>query len=65
MPTDSTPRPMLGEILVKTGLITRADLNDALDEQRQTKQRLGEILIQRGRLGFAMLGWALSHQQPA
>jgi len=55
-------RPMLGEILVKSGVISRADLNAALEEQRGSHERLGEILVRRGRLGHSMLGWALSQQ---
>lgn len=60
-------RPLLGQILVRTGLITREDLDVALEEQRASEGqlKLGEILIRRGRIGFHMLGWALSHQHPA
>ena len=55
-------RPMLGEILVKTGLISSDDLSAALSEQRESGGRLGEILVARGRLGHSLLGWALKHQ---
>jgi type IV pilus assembly protein PilB len=60
------PRRHLGDILVKTGLISLEDLEAALVEQRLTggEQRLGEILLRRGRIGFATLGWALSRQSP-
>lgn len=66
MSTSSGPRPMLGQILVKTGLISAEDLASALAEQRQSggEQRLGEILFRRGRIGFASLSWALSRQSP-
>lgn len=59
-------RPMLGEILVKTGLISADDLAAALAEQRQSggTSRLGEILYRRGRIGFSMLTWALKAQTP-
>ena len=56
----------LGEILVKTGLISAEDLALALEEQRQTggNTLLGEILCRRGRIGYAMLKWALTAQSP-
>ena len=62
----ASKRPMLGEVLVKTGLISTEDLNAALEEQRQSggTMRLGEILCRRGRIGFHMLGWALKVQEP-
>lgn len=60
-------RPLLGEILVKTGMISIEDLEAALEEQKASEgtQRLGEILVRRGRIGFFSLGWALSRQTPA
>lgn len=66
MDTSSTPRPLLGQILVKTGLISAHDLASALEEQKQSggEQRLGEILYRRGRIGFTMLSWALKNQSP-
>jgi hypothetical protein len=59
-------RPLLGEILVKTGMISIEDLEAALEEQKASHgtQRLGEILVRRGRIGFFSLGWALSRQAP-
>ena len=55
-------KPMLGEILVKTGIISSEDLSMALSEQRAKGGRLGEILFRRGRIGFSSLSWALAHQ---
>lgn len=64
--SNAAKRPMLGEILVKTGLISAVDLNSALEEQKASggTLRLGEILYRRGRIGFTMLSWALKEQEP-
>src|SRR5438093_4972959 len=46
----------IGEIFVAAGLITQEQLDRALDEQKRTGQRLGEVLVSRGavsRLGLA------------
>lgn len=43
-------RPRLGEVLIKTGVISPEQLDTALNHQKQTGQRLGETLIQ---LNFA------------
>lgn len=40
----------LGQLLVRAGLIKEQDLEDALDEQRRTLRRLGDILVSRGAL---------------
>lgn len=41
-------RRRLGEVLLEHGLISRAQLDQALVLQRQTRHRLGEILVERG-----------------
>ena len=38
----------LGALLLNIGLIDEAQLNKALDLQKNTKKRLGEILIENG-----------------
>lgn len=38
----------LGEILLKQGLITEAQLKQAIDAQRQEKGRIGEVLVKLG-----------------
>jgi hypothetical protein len=43
---ETTKRP-IGEFFVERGLITQDDLEGALEEQRTTGQRLGEILVAR------------------
>ncbi len=38
----------LGEILLKSGLITEAQIEEALDKQRKTGERLGSTLVELG-----------------
>ena len=52
----------LGELLIKAGAITKADLDAALEEQRVSQMRLGEILIKNGYLTELHLAEALSEQ---
>lgn len=42
------PAPLIGEILLKAGLVTRDDIEEALEEQRKSGGLLGEILRRRG-----------------
>ena len=39
---------LLGHRLVRAGLITERELEDALEEQRRTLKRLGDVLVSRG-----------------
>lgn len=55
-----TLRRPLGEVLVDLGIITAAQLDDALDVQQTTRERLGEILIRQGTLSRLDLAGALS-----
>ncbi len=41
-------KKLLGEYLIELGLITREQLEKALEEQKKTGVRLGQILIERG-----------------
>jgi len=52
----------LGEILLARGLVTEADLEKALVEQKQTKAFLGQILLRRGVIKKQDLGEALEDQ---
>lgn len=52
----------LGEILVKTGLVTKEDLNDALEEQQKNKDFIGTILLKKGLLSEKKLISILSDQ---
>lgn len=52
----------LGDLLVEAGAITKSTLDAALEEQRVSKMRLGEILIKNGWLKERQLAEALSRQ---
>ena len=54
---------MLGEILVKKGLITEDKLKEALDAQKQTTQRIGELLIDLGYVEQSQVLEAVAEQQ--
>ena len=58
----SAGKPMLGEILIQRGLISQIKLDMALDEQRQTREFLGAILVRRKYLREEDLIKALSDQ---
>lgn len=53
-------KPRIGEVLIKRGLITEADLKQALAEQ---KLRIGETLLRNGKISEAELTDALVYQQ--
>jgi hypothetical protein len=52
----------LGTVLVRTGRITRDQLEEALEIQRNTLQRLGHILVKRGYISQEELVGALQIQ---
>lgn len=52
----------LGELLVRRGLLTGAQLQEALDEQHKTREFLGGVLIRRGWLSPDRLAEVLSEQ---
>jgi hypothetical protein len=60
----SAPAPWrpIGEVLVDAGVITRSELDEALEEQRTTGRRLGEILIESGRISWLALAQAIGDQ---
>src|SRR5262245_4104086 len=43
-----TQARVLGRLLILGGAITEAELSSALQEQKATRERLGEVLIRRG-----------------
>ena len=69
-PTTLTPEvlvPRLGEYLVKTGKINQADLEGALEFQKEMKNqgqqvRFGEVLVEQGLLEKADLDQAITEQ---
>jgi hypothetical protein len=65
--TENTPESQarLGELLVsRYGLITRHELELALDQQRGTLKMLGEIVVEMGLVNEATLRLVLSQQAP-
>ncbi len=52
----------IGELLTKHGIITEAQLQDALDMQKKTNRKLGEILLEKKYLNAEHLFWMLSEQ---
>ena len=60
-PTPSIKRP-IGEIFVERGLVEESQLDEALEQQRKTGGRLGEILIASGKLSRLELASALADQ---
>ncbi len=62
MPVD--PKTVLiGEILVSASLISQADLNEALEISRGTKQMIGQVLTMSGFLTDQQLESALKAQE--
>lgn len=55
-------RKRLGELLVEWGLLSEADLDKALEWQREDGRRLGVILIERGLINATKITQILSHQ---
>lgn len=59
--SQSKLRP-IGEILVDKGIITRDQLEDALQQQKETSKRLGEILVDAGTITQDQLNLALAER---
>lgn len=53
---------LIGELLIKSGIITIDQLNEALQIQKQSQKKLGEILIELGYITTRDLIWLLSEQ---
>jgi len=52
----------IGQILMESGMITIDDLNEAIEIQKSSSQRLGEILIGMGSITEEELQMALDFQ---
>ena len=52
----------LGRLLIDTGVLTQAELDEALVVQKTDKRRLGELLVERGVVNPQQLAQLLSHQ---
>jgi len=55
-------RKKLGELLVEAGLVSRKQVQEALEEQQKTGKRLGQILVERGSVSKDELGRVLQTQ---
>ncbi|HSC86960.1 MAG TPA: hypothetical protein VLC09_06800 [Polyangiaceae bacterium] len=55
-------RIRLGDLLVEMGLVTSAQLDDALQRQQQDKRRLGELLVEAGAISEAKVTQVISQQ---
>jgi len=64
MTSTQRPRGLIGEILLKKGLISQGQLEEALEAQKGTAKKLGELLIERGHLSLRDLVSALAEQWP-
>ena len=58
----SSKKQKIGQLLVKAKLITKSQLEKALRNQKKTKKRLGEILMEMGYVQSADLVRMLSQQ---
>ena len=56
------PRLQLGALLVRDGLLTPRQLEEALAEKEASGRRIGEIVLQRGWISAAILARALAEQ---
>jgi hypothetical protein len=57
------PRDTIGELLVKSGRLTRQELERALADQRQSGRKLGEIMVRHGMLSPAEVRSVLAFQR--
>ena len=59
---DTAARRRLGDIFVERGLISDAQLQQALVQQRDTGAKLGEVLVELGFISRVALAWVISEQ---
>ncbi len=69
MSHSNVTQPPLGLVLQQAGLVSEAQVNAALEEQRSTQRRIGEILVSHGWIkqesaDFFALDWPQSPQTP-
>jgi hypothetical protein len=55
-------RKTVGSLLVEYGKINKADLEEALNLQKETGKRLGEVLVDSGKISHQDIEWILSKQ---
>jgi type IV pilus assembly protein PilB len=56
------PWPALGALLVRDGLLSEQELKAALDAQRGSGKRLGEVLVERGQVTRTQIARVLAEQ---
>ncbi len=61
--TQRPRRPLLGQLLLASGVVTPDQLREALCRQQESGQLLGELLVEMGALTPAQLEWALQEQK--
>jgi hypothetical protein len=61
-PTETSAWRPLGRVLVENGFLTKTELENALEVQRERGGRLGEILVARGSMTGHALARALAEQ---
>ncbi len=54
--------PLLGQLLLSHGLISEEDLQEALNAQRETRQRLGETVVRMGFVSSVEMARVLAEQ---
>jgi hypothetical protein len=57
-----SPRPRLGQVLVRDGYVSDEDINRALAEQARSGKLIGEILVERGAVSRPIVTRALEEQ---
>jgi len=67
MSTDAVAaqRPKVGEVMIEAGLITREQLEHALEEQRRLQRPLGEVIVTLGLASPGAVANALAEQYGA
>jgi chromosome segregation ATPase len=56
------PQQLLGSLFVEKGLITPEELQEALEEQKTSGERIGQILVKRGLVSGPVLTTVLAEQ---
>jgi predicted nucleic acid-binding Zn-ribbon protein len=56
------PQQLLGELFLEKGLITPEELQEALEEQKSTGERIGQILVKKGFVSGPVLTTVLAEQ---
>ena len=57
-----SPRPRLGQVLVRNGYVSDEDINRALAEQARSGRLIGEILVEHGAVSRPIVTRALEEQ---